>query len=81
MSLEDTKIWFEENDNKLIRFPPFDSLPAFLSRANLAPRFIHIEVWTFSCSINPWPSKVRRLDFLPKWLEKLKKIRRRIRVG
>lgn len=65
MSLEDTKIWFEENDNKLLKLPAFDSLPTFLSRASFTPRFIQIEAWTFSCSIvgDPLPTKVPGLYY------------------
>jgi hypothetical protein len=60
MSLGDTKIWFEENDKKLLKLPAFDSLPTFLSQASFTPGIIQIEAWTFPCSIvgHPLPENV-----------------------
>jgi hypothetical protein len=49
--LDDVKVWIEEENGSLVRFPTWDRVDDFLSRPRCPPQFLHIEANTLALSI------------------------------
>jgi hypothetical protein len=49
--LDDVKVWIEEENGSLVRFPTWDRVDDFLSRPRYPPKFLHIEAITLTLSI------------------------------